>query len=222
MTRSRARNSGNSRKQVITKSYSFDHIIVSHTNSTQSAANPIVGADKTLHPNYGMPNDTSITSSLGLGSIVGSGANSGIFTKFLIKKVVVTIRATNLDSIAKIINFLPQAFNSPTIATNYPSQLNCRQGVKSFQLAKAGETGATKILRFTVVPWIVEGYVSWEAYSANSSYQCSSTVRGSLYTRYYTQQETFDATTNCTSGIDYQATEEYHVHCLQLNGLLNA
>jgi len=235
MTRRRARKTtqGMSIKTIncntITKGlgdFSMMVDIISKSHFTQLKAGfPYAGAESTIHPNYSLPSGSGIDSTNLLGSVIATGANTGLYKNFVIKKATYTLRCENLDTLGKLLNIMAIPYNvAGSLGSDVQSSLSVKKiGLLVSQLFnKAGVTGDLKVIKFSVEPWRIEGFSSFELYASQSSYWNTASLRGSNYTNLYFQQESIDDAAALANGMDVQYTAVFEVKAITPNVLLTA
>jgi hypothetical protein len=235
MTRRRARNAtqGMQLKSITTSTigrslgdFAMMLVIKSKSHYTQlKAVLPYAGGEATIHPNYSLPSGSGIDSTNLLGSIIATGANTGLYKNFIIKKATYTLRCENLDSIGKLLNILAIPYNSAgALGADVQSSLTVKKIglVVSKFFNKAGVTGDIAVVKFTVEPWRIEGFSSFELYAANNGYWCTAALRGSTYTNLYVQQEAVDGVSALATGMDVQYVADFEVKAITPNVVLTA
>lgn len=232
MTRRRAGNRNKPKEMLLklSQSSSSDHIFTQMSSNfiaTQTQAGPTAGAEAKLHPALGLPAGGSSSWTQYLSSLVKSGGSGtiGFFRSLIIRKIKITIVLQNLDTVAKIMNFVAVPFaSSGSFGGNYAQNLMSYRLVKpkTVFLSKAGVAGDTKKVSFTLFPWQIEGFESYQTYASNSSYYAPETGVGTNYTSLYCQQFSVDGATNCANGVIYNGAMDWEVELRNQNNLLKS
>lgn len=146
----------------------------------------------------------------------------GNYKYLIIRRVRYKITVENLDTFAKIINFLGIPYQATSgLGANYPTSLDNRFNNKSFVVKPKGETGATRTFIVILEPWKIEGFRSFADYAASTFYWQQPAVRGAQYTNLYSQQCAIDFASNLTNGADLYYQAEFDVMGIQQNVVLN-
>lgn len=188
--------------------------------SVTTNLNALIGRYWQIHPNIGMGGVAIIKSDFRTTLVNSAAGISGMFTRFLIKKVTYKFLINNNEPVPVVVALIPvPSIIALTLSTNHTVNLMNSRGAKLITLQKAGVVGCLKTFSITVDLAQLEGLTPLQ-YKAITSYWCTTSSVGGLAPNIYLQASAVNGTSTFTTALGLDLNLHATFQCEGFNGNL--